>query len=338
MNENHPVLTAQQTAALLSEPKNTVILFHARPDGDAVGSAFALRALLQKMGMQAFCLCADEVPARLRFLTDGVQQSVLESALPDDFQIERVVSVDTASPAQLGLLADRWLARVDMMIDHHAVGTPYAPAWVDPAASATGELLFSLSRLWLESGVIDSIPEAVDTCLYAAIASDTGGFRYSNVTERTFLCAAELRRCGVDTPTVNHLLFECKPMAQLRAEHLGFARMQLWRGGRVAVIPFPYALKTEHGIADAQLETLVDVGRSVAGVEIVLVVRQPADTGSFRVSTRSSGAFCVSSLCARFGGGGHAKAAGCTVEAQSMEEALAILSTALDEEIALQDA
>ena len=325
-------------AALLKEKKSTVILFHARPDGDAIGSAFALRAMLAAQGMPVWCLCADEIPPRLRFLSDGVQDSVLESSLPADFCVERVVSVDTASPAQMGALAENWLSRVDLMIDHHAVGTPYAKAWIEPGASATGEMIFALSRAWLDDGTLSSVDTATDTCLYAAIASDTGGFRYSNVSEQTFLCAAALRRSGVDMPTVNHLLFESKPMTQLHAEHLGFERMQLWHDGRVAVIPFPYALKVEHGIEDSQLETLVDVGRAVQGVEIVLVVRQPADTGVFRVSSRSSGAFCVAPLCARFGGGGHAKAAGCTVTAESLQDALAQLSHALDEEIALQDA
>ncbi|MBQ7336824.1 MAG: DHH family phosphoesterase [Clostridia bacterium] len=325
--------------ALTESATHAVILFHARPDGDAVGSAFALRMILEQMGLKVRCLCADEVPSRLRFLTDGVQTCVSESALPAEFLCCEtvVISVDTASVAQMGALADTWQGRVQMMIDHHELGTPYAPALIDPTAAATGELIYALGNELMRMGAIDAIPAAANIAIYAAISSDTGSFRYTNVTERTFSCAAALRASGVDTAAISHALFECKSFTQLKAEHLGFEALQLWEDGRVAVIPFSYALKTENGIRDEDMETLVDVARVIEGVEIVLSVRQPAEEGRYRVSTRSSGAFCVAPLCARFGGGGHAKAAGCTVMAESMDEVLARLRAALREELVLQN-
>jgi phosphoesterase RecJ-like protein len=339
----YPRLTVAETAEwlvqLAERTQRAVVLFHARPDGDAVGSAFALRSVLVQMGMQVRCLCANAVPARLRFLTSDAEDAVEEEPLPEAFRQEdvAVISVDTASPAQMGALAEHWQERVMLMIDHHETGTPYAPALIDPAASATGELIYALAQELIGRGCIRSLSLQACTALYAAISSDTGSFRYSNVTERTFLIAAALRAQGIDTAQISHALFECKSITQLTAEHLGFSAMQLWQNGRVAVIPFSYEMKVENGVRDEDLETLVDVARAIEGVEIVLSVRQPQNEGRFRVSTRSSGAFCVAPLCARFGGGGHAKAAGCTVEAESMEAALSLLKAALDAEQALQN-
>ncbi len=338
----YPRYSVPQTAQLLcdmaKQHSRAVVIFHARPDGDAVGSAFALRTLLECMGLQVRCLCADRVPARLRFVTDGIQDDVRAEALETEFWSEDVlaISVDTASPAQMGSLAECWQSRVALMIDHHGTGTPYAPGCILPEAAATGELIYAIAQQWLRMGVIDDIPFSAATAMYTAISADTGSFRYSNTTEQTFLCAAALRSRGVDTAAISHALFENKSLAQLKAEHLGFSAMQLWEGGRVALIPFTYEMKAEHGISDEQLETLVDVARQIEGVEIAMAVRQPAQEGRFRVSTRSSGAFNVAALCARLGGGGHVKAAGCTVMAENMDEALAVLYRALQQELLLQ--
>ena len=198
-------------------------------------------------------------------------------------------------------------------------------------------MIFAIGEELIRRGVLTDIPLCAATAIYAAISSDTGSFRYTNTTDNTFAVAAALRGMGVDTADVSHRLFECKPYSQIKAEHLGFGNLQRWHGGRVAVIPFPYELKVKHEVSDADLETLVDVARSIEGVEIVLSVRQPTSEPRYRVSTRSSGAFCVAPLCARFGGGGHAKAAGCTIEAADMDEALSKLAQALEAELSAQN-
>ncbi len=315
----YAALTSHQVCELLSQPKNTVILLHTRPDGDAIGSAVALKLLLEALGSRAVCVCANDIPRREAFLLDGVQESLLESAIPTDFSVERVVAVDTASPAQMGALADAWLDRVDVMIDHHGTGTPYADGWIEPRASATGEMIFTLSRLWLADGTLREVPMRAEEAMYTAIASDTGGFRYSNVTPTTHLCAAELIRAGVDTATVNHRLFECKPYELLRAEQVGFGAMRRYFDGKVTVVPMTYEMKTENGFDDGVTDTLVDVAREVEGTELAVSIRQQTAEGRFRVSTRSNGAFSAASLCAAFGGGGHEKAAGCTVEADDLD-------------------
>lgn len=304
----------------LCENKKTLIIYHVRSDADAVGSAFALKELLRVMGIPAYCACSDEIPERLQFLTDGSQGSVLlEEGLKLDY--ERVISVDSASPSQLGELFHRLRRDVDLMIDHHANGTPYAPNYIDPTAAATGEIIYAIAKRLTEMGRIEAIPERVLNCVYAAISSDTGGFRYSNATPATYRTAAELIEAGVDSAELNRLIFDCKSLKQVKAEGEAIRRLRLYGDGEIASVCLPYSVKEELDLEDEHLGTLIDIPRSVFGVEIAFAIKQESLDGSFRVSMRSSTDFDVSAVCATFGGGGHKRAAGCTVYADSIEEA-----------------
>ncbi|MBQ9773558.1 MAG: DHH family phosphoesterase [Clostridia bacterium] len=313
----------------LEEPADTLVLFHRAPDADAVGSAFALRQVLEGLGSRAFCVCSGEVPARLRFLMHGMQESVLPEAIPADFEVRRIVSVDCASPSQLDRLYELYEGQIDLMIDHHASGTMYADyCYIRPNAAATGEIVFDLVKQLAGEGRV-RITDELCIDLYAAISGDTGCFRFSNTTTKTHMRAAELLASGIDGAEINHLLFDCKSEAQLRAEAAGISNLHLFMDGRVAVITFPYALKAALALEDEHLETLVDVARSLSGVEVAICIRQPAAEGRFRVSARSSSQYDVAELCRKFDGGGHAKAAGCTVLAQDIGDAMSTLVGAI---------
>ena len=320
MTDYFKKLSLDELCSKLCEKKTTLIIFHCRPDADAVGSAFALRELLRLMEIPAICACADEVPERLRFLTDGVQGSViLEEGMELDH--ERVISVDSASPSQLGSLYERLRKNIDIMIDHHSMGTVYADNYIIPEASATGEIIYEIAEKLLSDGKISHIPPRITNSVYAAICSDTGGFRYSNATPKTLCIAAELMECGVDHVFITHQLFEAKSYKQVKAEGEAATRLKLHDGGRIASVTFPYSSKMALELSDEHLETIINIPRSVAGVEVAFSVRQPEDAPFFRVSMRSEGEFNVSKICASFGGGGHVKAAGCSVEAANIREA-----------------
>ena len=137
----------EQIIPLLEETADTLILFHRSPDADAVGSAFTLRRMPEGLGSRAWCVCANEVPTRLRFLMNGEQESVLVEQIPADFTPQRIVSVDSASPAQLDQLFALYGDRIDLMIDHHGSGETYAIyCYIRPEAAATGEILFDLIK------------------------------------------------------------------------------------------------------------------------------------------------------------------------------------------------
>ena len=311
-------LSLDELCRKIAENKKTLILYHVRPDADAVGSAFALRELFRAMDIPAYCACSDDIPERLLFLADGVQGSAI---LDDDMKIdyERIISVDSASPSQLGSLFERLHRDVDIMIDHHAKGTVYADNYIDPTAAATGEIIYRMARRMVELKYIDRIPERTLNCLYAAISADTGCFKFSNTTPQTMRIAAELIEAGVDFSRINTLLYDSKPLLQLKAEGEAIYRLRTYMGGRISSVVFPYSLKCSLGVSSEHLETLIDVARSVEGAEISFVVKQNTEEKLFNVSMRSAGDIDVSGICARFGGGGHQRAAGCRFEAESAE-------------------
>ncbi len=329
-------LDVEETAQRLLAAGRVLILFHVHPDGDAVGSAFALRCFLSAEGKEAYCLCADEVPERLRFAMEG-QESVLAAALPEAFAPDLTVSVDTAAPGQLGALYDTYEGRIDLMIDHHGKGTPYADGCIDRDAAACGELLYRiLCRMATVKGEGPrSLPHRVKELIYTAVSADTGCFRYVNVTPESHLLAAELLRDGVDTTAINHALFGIKSLRQMQVEHAGFERMNLHLEGRVAVITFPYDLKNQYGAVDEELETLIDVARCVKGVQVAAVIKQPTPENRFRVSMRSSCDLDVSEICALYGGGGHTRAAGCTISSDSILSAEMTVVVAVEQRLQL---
>lgn len=311
-------LTLRQIADELALPKKTLIIFHARPDADAVGSAFALRELLRVMGVPVYCACSDDLPDSLVFLTDGVQGSVvIDRDMIIDY--ERIVSVDSASPSQLGDLFGRLHKNVDIMIDHHASGSVYAEHYIDPGAAATGEIIYELAEVLLQTGAIDEIPERTLNCIYAAISADTGGFRYSNTTPKAMCIAAELIEGGVDFAGINTRLYDSKSLVQLRAESIGIENIELYFDVRVSAILFPYEYKRSINADNEHLETLIDIARSVRGAEVAFVVKQSELNSPYRVSMRSNAETDVSLICRHFGGGGHKCASGCTVDARSAE-------------------
>ena len=326
-------LSFSEVCDKLAEKKNTIILFHVRPDGDAVGSALAMKVLLEAAGSRTCCVCANEIPQRLGFLSEGIQKSSLVEAIPDDFKAERIISVDTASSAQLGDMFELYGDKIDFMIDHHTKGEPYADYYVAADAAATGEIVFDISREFLSRGIVSEISQKIDFCLYAAISSDTGCFKYSNVTPKTHICSAELLKSGVDAAQINRLLFDSKSMEVLAVEKAGFDTLKMFHNGKIAVVFFTYQMKQKLGVLDEHLETLIDVARSVEGVDVAVAVRQPGPDKTFRVSTRSSNAVDVSAVCSYFGGGGHIRAAGCTIVADCIEHVADLVITEIEKQL-----
>lgn len=318
--------------ARLCEDKKTLIIYHVRSDADAVGSAFALREIFRLMGITAMCACADEVPARLRFLSEDAQGSVV---IEDGMGIghERVISVDSASPSQLGSLFDMLHKDIDLMIDHHGTGTIYADHYIDSEASATGEIIYTVAKKLHADGKIPVITPRILDCVYAAISSDTGGFRFANATPRTLRAVAELLEAGADGARINHILFNSKTVKQVSAEGEAARRLKVYHDGRIASVTIPYSSRLALGLCDENLETVIDVPRSVGGVEVAFSVRQSEPKPFFRVSMRSATDFDVSAVCRKFGGGGHIRASGCSLEAGSIEEAEEIIAKAIISEM-----
>lgn len=311
-------VTLDEACDLLIAAERPTILSHVRPDGDTVGSAAALCAILDAMGKRAAWDCADTLPKRLAFLFRDVPVATQEENAGGT-----VIAVDVASPAQLGALAERYGA-VHLSIDHHGTGELFAPSLVCPDASATGEVLYAVAARLIERGALPSLPTAAAAAIYAAISSDTGCFKYANVTPETHRVAAALLSRDIGADRINHLLYDSRSPEQLKAEKIALSRLTTRHGGRIAAVCLSRA--DREGLSDEDFETAVDIARSMAGVEIALAIRE-LEGGVCKVSLRSTEAN-VAAVAQSFGGGGHLHAAGCTVLGEP-EDALEVLLPSL---------
>ncbi len=319
MIKNFKEYTLDEVCNYLADKQNTLIIFHVRPDADAIGAAFALKLVLEAMGSKTVCTCESEIPSRLAFLTDKHQRSTKFDNMDRTFEFQRVLTIDTASPSQLGNLQKLFEDKIDIMIDHHENGTRYADNYIRSDYAASGEIVYEIATRLVAMGKLEVIPRDAYDLIYAALSSDTGCFKYSNVSAHTHICAAELVKLGVDTAEINHRLFDCKSEKMLAAEAAGIQNIKFFNNRKIAAIMFPYEMKKELELDDEHLETLVDVARAVDGVKIAISTRQSTEYRSFRISLRSSCSFDVSVIAKHFGGGGHTKAAACTIEADSIE-------------------
>ncbi|MBQ9080828.1 MAG: bifunctional oligoribonuclease/PAP phosphatase NrnA [Clostridia bacterium] len=322
MSPEYKALGFSELCERLTTRARTLIVFHDRPDGDAAGSAFGLRALLEALGSETRCVCSSEVHPRYRFAVEELCDSVLPENLPADFVPERVVSVDTASPAQMKELDGRLKYKVDIMIDHHGRGEPYADYYVDGGAAACGEIIYDIAQYFLNNGKISKLPERFALLTYMAIATDTGCFKYSNTTPETHRRAAALMDGSFDYAETNFRLFDSRSKDELKVSSAAMQNMRFYFDGKLAIAALDYAQILALGVPSEYYDGLISAARSVEGVEVAVAVRRMSEQPVFRVSTRSNGAADVSELCAKFGGGGHSKAAGCSINAKTLEEAI----------------
>jgi phosphoesterase RecJ-like protein len=192
-------------------------------------------------------------------------------------------------------------------IDHHASGKPFGDInWIDPEACATAEMIYRLAR---EAGV--EITKEIATCLYTAVMTDSGSFRFAGTTDRTFAMAGELVRCGADPVLCAQDVYFANPTSKMRL--LGAALSTLQREGRLVWMHITRAHIDHCGAFDEDAEGLVNYAISIAGVQVAALFREMPDK-RFRVSLRSKGAVNVAKIAEGFGGGGHRNASGCSLD------------------------
>lgn len=308
----------------IASQKKLLLLCHVNPDGDTVGSALAMQRIYTLLGGYAYCTCTSDVPSYLQFLLQS-QDSIQYT--PDmEKHFDAIWAIDVASPAQLGRLS--FLAdQVSLSIDHHENCTLFSPYYLNPAASATGELIFHIYSILLEKNKMNPDP-TICRLLYAAISSDTGSFQYSNTTPKTFQIAANLLDTiqsdpnGEDTAAIAHRLHGCRTIQELQAQKLVIERLHLVCEGKLAYACVPAALPEENGLSDFDFGGMVDIPRSISGVLVGFAIKESKlDPGTFKISARSNCDIDVAAILSEFGGGGHKRAAGATIPAETCRAA-----------------
>ena len=306
--------------------KKPVLLTHTRPDGDTVGSCAALASLFDAMGRTPTVVSPDPIPRRLSFLCEGKWFAPVGDYPAD----ATVIAVDVASPQQLGDLQSVFTGALapSFMIDHHERGAAFCPRYLRADAAAVGEIIYDLAVALVERGALSVIPPFAVNAIFASVSSDSGCFKYSNVTPRTHRIAAALIELGAEAPEINRLLFDVKTAEILSAEGYVASHVQSAANGRIAWVLVTDAIRNELGLLDEHFETAIDVVRSLEGVEIAMAVKESPD-GKFKVSLRSTG-LDVARVAATLGGGGHARAAGCSLSAPTAEDAAAVAVKAVE--------
>lgn len=309
-------LTPNEAGRLLLEHDGFLVLTHMNPDADTLGSALALVKTLQSVGKTARAVCSDPVPENRAPLFDGYTFE------DDGSPYSYVVTVDVADTTLLGKY-ESFKGKIDLMIDHHVLRCPLAEnVCVNPKAGACAEVVYDICRLICFENKTD-ISSRVASYMYAALSADTGGFIYSNTTSRTHMIASLLLNYDFNPTEINEILHIIKPEARIRAEAFVASTMKRVMQGKVASVLMTLADKEALDCSDELLGEIVDIPRSVEGVDIAISLREK-EPGAYKVSLRSR-ISDVSAVAAVFGGGGHKKAAGCTVFADDPEKARAML-------------
>ncbi|GHV34565.1 phosphoesterase RecJ-like protein [Clostridia bacterium] len=302
-------MTLKQTADFLKSRDDFLILTHRSPDGDTLGSAAGLCRGLRALGKTAHVAPNAEVGDRFRPLVSPLFPK------RDGGGFETVVIVDTATAQLIPKSLKEYESAIELAIDHHPGGGQYAPHYLtDDTCAAVGELIFLLLT---ELGV-ELTPEIAEP-LYVAIATDTGCLRYENVTSRTLRVAAELKDTGLATAPINTELFEKKTFSRLALEAALLQDVELLRGGRVAVMRLTREKIEYTDASDDDVDGISPLARQITGVEVGVLLREeePDDNGQpiTRVSVRTGPEFDAGATCAKLGGGGHKRAAGCVLGA-----------------------
>lgn len=279
------------------------MLGHVHPDADVLGTLLALGQALEGRGWSVTYGGPHPAPGVLGFLP-GIERYGRLGEVAGPFDV--VVTTDCPNPARTeGLIEQaRRGARTIVNIDHHPDNRRYGDVnWVDPSAAATGEMVYDLL---VALGA--PISPAIAMNLFTAIHTDTGSFRYSNVTPKTFRIAGELVVAGAQPAVVSERLYECRASDALRCLGETLARVRVSEDGRFAWLALPAGTVPD---AFVESEELVNYPRSIATVRVAALFRE--EQGQIKVSLRGKGDVNVREIAARFGGGGHPNAAGCTV-------------------------
>jgi len=307
-----------EAAAAIGESRSIVLACHVNPDGDALGSLLGLALALIPLGKDLVCLSQDGVPDILRFLP-GAEMVVTTTDVPA-FNLALVV--DSGELARVGESVKPLVARARRVvdIDHHVTAGAFGDIRVlDAQAASTAEIVYAL----LQTLVVPITPD-IATCLFTGIITDTGSFRFQNVTPNTLRVAAKLLEAGAPPAHISENVFENRTFAATRLLGQALSALSQTPDGQIIWTHITAQDFRTIGATDQDTEGVVNYVRGVRGAEVGILFRE-METDKIRVSLRSRESVNVAEIAARFGGGGHRMASGCTVDAPLAEAEQAVV-------------
>jgi bifunctional oligoribonuclease and PAP phosphatase NrnA len=302
----HESSIAALLAAFRDHPR-FLLTSHARPDGDAIGSALALAEILDQLGCRVDIVFADPIPATYSTLPNlhRIHHAPSANDIVADTNVPAIL-LECDGIARTGLLGLE--GRTLINIDHHASGRPFGSVnWIDEHACAVGAMVY---RIAVAADV--EITPSMATCLYAAILSDTGAFTYSSTTADTFALVHDLAAHGANPSQIARDIYFSNPATKIRL--LGIALSNLQTEDDLAWTWVTSEDMDRIGAGAEDCEGVINYLISIAGVEAAVFLREVPDASQFRLSIRSKGKLDVARIAEHFGGGGHRNASGCTID------------------------
>ncbi len=298
---------------MIKAAKKIAILTHISEDADAIGSAFAFADAVSQEEKIADIYISAEPESRVKFLGKDYIIFDEQAEIPD---YDLCVCLDSADLLRLGKREKIFKsAKATLNIDHHFTNTRYADEnYVEGDASSTGELIYSL----IEKMGMNITPRIAE-CLYSAIASDTGCFKYSSVTPKTMQIAADLLKIGIDHAGICRLLFDTEPKNVLMLKGHIMKNIREYFNGTLCLVAVTNEEFESFNAPEKDTGDIVNIPRMVEGCEIAASIRQTPER--IKVSFRSNGKYDVSEIAKAFGGGGHKMASGATITNKSIADA-----------------
>ena len=307
-------MTISETAAWLGERDKFLILTHRRPDGDTIGCASALAQSLCEQGKTAYVLYNPEITPRY-------MQFVEEHWAPDGYEPEHIIAVDTASQDMFPKNGDDYKNAVSLCIDHHQSNTFFAQhTCLDGRCASCGEIIYDILIM-----MYGSISGKCAASLYTALSTDTGCFAYANTTADTLRIASLAVEAGAPHRELNKLLFRTRTRSRVKAEAMINFGLEFHFGGAVAIATITRSMMEETGADEDDMDDIASIPGSVEGVVAGITIRELSGERDCKISVRTSPLVNANEICGRFGGGGHAMAAGATFEATVSEIKEALL-------------
>jgi phosphoesterase RecJ-like protein len=305
------VLNWQPLVAVIQSRQRFILTTHDRPDGDGLGSMLALADALAEHGKATLPVISSSLPARYAFLNEPTLIRRFDPLEASAFRADAIIVLDTGTWNQLGDFGEflRSFAGTRLVIDHHLTQDDLgATSLIDTSAEATGRLVHE--AIMSLGGPLS--PNAANH-LFTALAMDTGWFRHSNTTQRTFELAGALMAEGARPDILYDRLFDDNSLARLKLTGIILDRLQVLGNGRVAYTEIRREDYASTGAVPQDSEDLVNYTRGLTGVEVGLIfMEQPR--GGIKVSLRSRSRIDVARIAQMFGGGGHRLASGAVVE------------------------
>lgn len=293
-----------QVVELIENKQKFAITTHVRPDGDGVGSSLGLCWLLRSLGKSAEVIVRDDVPLAYQTLPGAGDIRKLPKI---DAEYDAVFVIECSDIARPGItdLDNQFTVN----IDHHATCGHFGTInWIDPTASAVGEMIYNLCK-----AIGGRVTREIAECLYMALVTDTGSFHFPNTTDRTLKVASELIKAGVKPADISEAVYNNYPWSRIELMRQVLNTVQRDPSGRVAWMRQTLEMKEVSGAVDGDNNGFVNMPLAAREVVAALYMREVAPD-SYRVSLRSKGDINVAKIAEKFGGGGHKNAAGLRVD------------------------